>query len=517
MRLVPRTAILDALRSLPETLDETYERIFSLIPKADRVYLRSALHWIIFFRHPGFTLPLGFYSLSSLAELVLPHWERCDIDETRWEETLLDICGCLIRRTSNYKGLDTIDLAHYTVREFLESRGGGHSASSLAVNTPELLTERLTMLFDERPRGRSGQLYDQVPIPEADILQLIPWTVIMETDANSQLVDISLKNDSILQAIFKLISSGHPILPPSIQENYHHYFPHSTWTWFAMVASKNVKGGVLYAPGSQELDPDTFLFLTLLFIGNDKWMSKFLETANSRTLFQQHIGIRFDHNLLEVFDIVIDSDWLNRYGKCFQTDNPLELTGNVIDVICQLDELCLDGYVGRFKMIYQYDQNLFDLGRCLVSVLISTYAIRDYESQDQDSLWGVVENLEIVFKEGAVVTFTGSCLGALQLAVILRIQEGGFFWVDGNGDEDDVCFDPVKELLCRGADPNEIGQGERFSREWLTELNSYQGQSPLRICRNAMRGEDRMDLPHLEELEEQLIKAGGRDFFKLPV
>ncbi|KAL6415694.1 hypothetical protein AUP68_02260 [Ilyonectria robusta] len=472
------------------------------------------------------TPPLHHLSRSPSSRQHLPadihHWERCDIDETRWEETLLDICGCLIRGTSNDKELDNIDLAHYTVREFLESRGGGHSASSLAVNTPELLTERLTMLFDERPRGRSGQLYDQVPIPEADILQLIPWMVIMETDANSQLVDISLKNDSILQAIFKLISSGHPILPPSIQENYHHYFPHSAWTWFAMVASKNVKGGVLYAPGSQELDPDTFLFLTLLFIGNDKWMSKFLETANRRTLFQQHIGIRFDHNLLEVFEIIIDSDWLNRYGKCFQTDNPLELTGNVIDVICQLDELCLDEYVSRFKMIYQYDQNLLDLGRCLVSVLISTYARRDYESQVQDSLsqvqdslWVVVENLEIVFKEGAVVTFTGSCLAPLQLAVILRIQEGGIFWVDGDGDEDDVCFDPVKELLCRGADPNEIGQGERFSREWLTELNSYQGQSPLRICRNAMR--DRMDLIHLEELEEQLIKAGGRDFLKLPV
>ncbi|KAH6986487.1 hypothetical protein BKA56DRAFT_546285 [Ilyonectria sp. MPI-CAGE-AT-0026] len=512
MRLVPRTAILDALRSLPETLDETYERIFSLIPEADRVYLRSALHWIIFLGHWNFDWPLGFHSLSSLAELVLPHWERCDIDETRWEETLLDICGCLIRRTSNDKGLDAIYLAHYTVREFLESRGGGHSASYLAVNTPELLTERLTILFDERPRAQSDQRYDQVPTPEADNHQLIALMVIMDTDVDSQLVDISLKNDSLLQTIFKFISSENQIFYPSIRETVRlPEYQDSTWTWLAMVTSKDVKGGVLYAPGSQELDPDTSLFLALLFIGNDKWMSKFLETANRGTLFQQHFGIRFDRNFLEVFHEFIDADWLKRYGKCFQTDNLLELTGNVIDIICQLDELCLDEYVGRFEMIYQHGQNLFDLGRCLVSVLISAYARRDYESQVQDNLLGVVEKLKIVFKERAIVTFTGSCLAALQLAVILRIQAGGIFV------QDSVCFDLVEELLCGGADPNGIGHGERFSREWLTALNSYQGQSPLRICRNAMRGERRTDLRDLEEVEELLIEAGGRDFFELPV
>lgn len=449
--------------------------------------------------------------------MVLPHWERCDIDETRCEQTLLDICGCLIRRTSGGEGLDTVDLAHYTVREFLESRRGGHSASYFAVDTPELLTERLKIIFDEKPRARSDQRYDEILTPEAAIHQLIALMLIMETGADSQLVASSLKNDSLLETIFKFISSENQTLHPSIQEIvYLSDFGGSGSTWLAMVTSKNVKGGVLYAPRNQELDPDTFLFLALLFIGNNEWMSKFLETANRRTLFQQHLWIRFDRNSLEVFDELIDDNWLKRYGKCFQTDNPLELTGNVIDVICQLDELFLDEFVGPLKMIYQHGQHLFDLGRCLVSVLISTYAKRDFERQVSDALRDV-ENLKIVFKEGVVVTFTGSCLAALQLAVILRIQEGGIFWVDGDGDEDKVCFDPVEELPCRGADPNGIGQGERFSREWLTALNSYQGQSPLRICRNAMRGKGWTDLGDLEQVEELLIKAGGRDFFELPV
>jgi hypothetical protein len=47
-RLNHHSKIRDALKSLPETLDETYERIFSYISDEEKEIVRHTLHWVCF-------------------------------------------------------------------------------------------------------------------------------------------------------------------------------------------------------------------------------------------------------------------------------------------------------------------------------------------------------------------------------------------------------------------------------------------------------------------------------------
>ncbi|KAK3372911.1 hypothetical protein B0T24DRAFT_501499, partial [Lasiosphaeria ovina] len=123
-RLKTAARIRNSIKSLPKTLDETYERILSLIHEGDRELVRFALHWLCFNDFLSRSRPdkvfmsclimTRFYSCSKRLEMGGDEEDLvfCDFDRLR------DSCGCLVSFYSNEK---QATLAHYTVREFLES------------------------------------------------------------------------------------------------------------------------------------------------------------------------------------------------------------------------------------------------------------------------------------------------------------------------------------------------------------------------------------------------------------
>src|SRR3569833_2944443 len=109
-----------AVGDLPRTLDETYERIFQLIPEVVCVFV-----WLVFIficgnnylRDPpipaNVLLEDVFHRLYAQA---LQGSEQCLYDR----DTLRDLCGCLITFSSP-NNIEHVLLAHYTVEEFLYS------------------------------------------------------------------------------------------------------------------------------------------------------------------------------------------------------------------------------------------------------------------------------------------------------------------------------------------------------------------------------------------------------------
>ena len=126
-----RDVVQKALRNLPKSLDETYDRIFLTIPEEDRPFVYHALQWIRFHNklYGGRGIPVEVLiqaAEKSLVRLTASHLERFhDM------ETIRELCGCLINITmeksiyhSNSSVIPSVlavSFAHYLVREYLDS------------------------------------------------------------------------------------------------------------------------------------------------------------------------------------------------------------------------------------------------------------------------------------------------------------------------------------------------------------------------------------------------------------
>lgn len=127
-RLRPDSGIIrDALRNLPKTLDETYERIFLQIPEEARIFVHHTLRWIHCHGEVWGESASGTFLLQAVQTglpSTIPSIQGYVFDE----ELLREFCGCLITITSNQtvKGQGSslgfeVSFAHYTVLEFLQS------------------------------------------------------------------------------------------------------------------------------------------------------------------------------------------------------------------------------------------------------------------------------------------------------------------------------------------------------------------------------------------------------------
>ncbi|KAF5667413.1 hypothetical protein FDENT_12143 [Fusarium denticulatum] len=108
-----------ALQQLPKDLDETYDRIFRRIPPEDWQFVSHAFQWLWFYveLHPsylhGTPSKLLFDAIESSTSRLNNHNSHVLYNAER----LRELCGCLF---SSLK--DPISFAHYTVKEYLESR-----------------------------------------------------------------------------------------------------------------------------------------------------------------------------------------------------------------------------------------------------------------------------------------------------------------------------------------------------------------------------------------------------------
>ena len=102
------------MTELPESLDETYERILNGIHHKNRKYAHRALQLL--------AIESGIKTLEELAEAVIVDIEQCALNtDDRFLDPhgLLEICTCLI--TFQKDSTPQVRLAHYSVQEYLVS------------------------------------------------------------------------------------------------------------------------------------------------------------------------------------------------------------------------------------------------------------------------------------------------------------------------------------------------------------------------------------------------------------
>ncbi|KAF2092965.1 hypothetical protein NA57DRAFT_10921, partial [Rhizodiscina lignyota] len=135
-KLYRPSRIREALKELPEDLDETYERIFLTIPQAQREFVFRTLaiicgHEVL--KAPLIKLPLTAPVLLSAVRFSYNNHQTDGEEDLYNFHILRDLCGCLVTVNEDFTDylfksvIDeddpnmTVDLAHYTVREFLFS------------------------------------------------------------------------------------------------------------------------------------------------------------------------------------------------------------------------------------------------------------------------------------------------------------------------------------------------------------------------------------------------------------
>ncbi|KAK4111501.1 hypothetical protein N656DRAFT_681029, partial [Canariomyces notabilis] len=112
----------EAIKKLPRTLDETYERIFSSIAPEDVDLVRHCLWWTMFHNTVWDSIvPLPCKILIDTYYLMTGKEMADDQPLIADVEILKEACGCLLSFTCDNHGGFNVNLAHYTVREYLES------------------------------------------------------------------------------------------------------------------------------------------------------------------------------------------------------------------------------------------------------------------------------------------------------------------------------------------------------------------------------------------------------------
>ena len=111
--------ILRALAELPETLDETYERILRGIDKADQKFAHRMFQFVSVASRP--------LHVKELADLLAFDFETKSIPEFNedWrlddpEDAVLPTCSTLLAIV-NHQGSPVVQFSHFSVKEFLTS------------------------------------------------------------------------------------------------------------------------------------------------------------------------------------------------------------------------------------------------------------------------------------------------------------------------------------------------------------------------------------------------------------
>lgn len=103
-----------ALDSLPPDLPTTYERILDRVngsAKENRIIVQRTLRWILWA-----VCPLPLAALSEAISVSIGD-QMLDREAVVDPEAILQWCGSLVRRVP---GVDILELAHYSVKEFLQ-------------------------------------------------------------------------------------------------------------------------------------------------------------------------------------------------------------------------------------------------------------------------------------------------------------------------------------------------------------------------------------------------------------
>ena len=453
-----------ALRNLPKTLYETYNKIFEAIPDEDRTFVYHVLHWIemhdlIF---PKFPIPCHLLLQGIAISIVRTLTEESE----RFYDvyTLRELCGCLVRVSYD----EEASFAHYTVKEYLETRRDvpiGPGPPMLGYNSRH---DVLHAIYWEACQSKSSSMLQKLrTVPdEAMLVQalsqnissycVISALILMRMDQSDDLVnDLALTILDPSSSHYTMLISGLKSFIPDSGwfENFSFIYLHSTcmfWkrTWCS--PPHNLKA--------------VHLMNALLYFNQYPILAKkVLECSDGKVLLNTRFHFRWDLQ---------------------PNDSGFVFDGNVIELFAQL---------GLHRKAFAFLLEMAETVESLSRVLLLHLGFHDHQYCVSEL---VCEGcpIQLLLRMGADLNGTDYVTTPLQIAA----------WC---GD-----LSAVDQLLKAGADPNSTGnhKGKFWGLETLQEdFNDLLGDSPLTIYRDNHSGELESAQDDVAQIEKLLLQHGA--------
>ena len=484
-----RKTIQKALKNLPKTLNETYDRIFLAVPEEERLFVEHALRWIAHHNelYKGQGIPCEVLIQATEASMLSLAGNQ---NERFYDkDTLREVCGCLINISPEYI-LDVLDnhhhtytsvsFAHYSVREYLDSTRTSNAVFGYhTIGGGDLKDRFLEITLSEAQHIESNELCEMK-------------TISMNVSEVVAAVDSKFNFYCLISAVLALYNFPIQIyrhsalsaltidlLDPSLP----HFSAMEVVGWFITYATTSFSTRDLGEDAgfwSVEWHPDTntqlkhtynLLLLTEPCSEYLPLAKTFLQRKDLKSLLQAQL--HFNRTLL--------------YGISKEGDEKYEFEGPLIEVFAQLAIRS----VHALKLLVEVGAGLFD-----PSVILLLYISGHVHSDCQGFCL-----LQRLLELGADPNLGSYRVTPLQIVTFSSDYEG------------------VEMLLQAGAMPN--GTGSADGVIWrkdsvMRDLNKLHGASPLRICRDfgfVSRPGHREKVPDDRKKIEALLLYHGAEAF----
>ncbi|CAM1503273.1 Fc.00g080490.m01.CDS01 [Cosmosporella sp. VM-42] len=449
-----------ALRSLPKTLDETYERIFASVPGEDSDLLRIALLWMQF--HIGFNFETDNIPLDVLIQILSRPLLNREPDEVAKENSVVwlrDVCGCLVRVTDS-DGIATVSFAHYTVREFLVSDRITESlaASHFALHHTNVYQQCFPLILRNVPNKIIAEAWD--PGLNTDVLVEYCFNFFLAFgDVELHMMDLFfLKDDNLRRILLDFLKSNRAV------KNLRDFL--NVWGSNPLKdMSESVWWPFIWEKDDDDDASDAMILFRIVSFGLRATAERFLEHRDLRPIFQRRIVANVDLPL---------GGWNPPGAK--------RIEGSIFDLfVCSLS---WTDRVGP-EFIVRIGAGYFDPSSALV--LFAKNHLQNCLPCETFNTVGQCALMQLIY-QGADPDCPDLPITALQVAAI-------------GGD-----LKAAEVLIGAGAEPNMIGTGLISDKEEhiYKAIGKFRKYTPLQLCRLSA-------LASAGEVIPLLLEAGARD------
>ena len=490
------------MKTLPKTLDETYDRVLLKLTEEEHQFVHHTLQLILYHNNLYSGKSYGSIPCAVLikgVETSLAGVTSSQSDRFYDHETLRELCGCLINVTSEHTTFNdksmkpfgekearfklddlTVSFAHYTVREYLGSNRISKISTAYVTSCKEdlkqhfmrmMFSEALQITLNEEGRNNNRRYYE---VEDQFTTYCVASTLYSLRNCSAEIIQhVTLSGLAIdLLNPFKAHFRSLKIIAGSLA-----IFSYLDLGWWSRKA--RFWDLAWRRQESTNVDAIHLLNLSLLAYISPEYVllaRRFLHSKNNKDVLTARLTFGISSS---------------RLPCVYNFDE------SIIEVFAQLG---LEG-LHIFRLLLELGMGLFDPSKIL---LLFSGCHQCYSNYDCNSHCLVERLLEL----GADPNTNRSWVSPLQIAV--------------------SCFDfiAISLLLEAGADPNPVENSDGIA--WkddtlMGRFNRLHGASPLYIHRHhglfnietwAVQGEDTMDERRgdSEQIEAILLRYGARSY-----